>query len=309
MPFKDFDPSKEYATLAMLKLFTTLVKTFMKKNPCLIFLICLSSFCSAQNNSERITDSIVTEGKKLYRSEMASWTGTDIFLEKYKDQRPNVGGYFSYADNDSTKCIFFSKDNVPVVLGTIAFDSTYKATNATIDTDPRSFNAHENAIYTIRKLALAEIKVDTMFKMYENTNYNLIPFVDSGEKKVYVLTGPQQNGVVIFGNDYLLTYDDQNNLVYKKQLHKNIISIKYGNTGQQEVAATMHTHLPETGAFITSTDICTLMLYQRYAKWKQHYVISATYVSIWDCEKNTLFALTKKAWDNIYKDQEKRHGE
>ncbi|MFN8251902.1 MAG: hypothetical protein U0V75_08455 [Ferruginibacter sp.] len=69
----------------------------------------------------------------------------------------------------------------------------------------------------------------------------------------------------------------------------------------------MHTHLGETGDFITATDICTLMLYARFANWQQHMVISENYVSIWDCKQNSLFAITRKAWDRIYADQEKRN--
>jgi hypothetical protein len=121
-----------------------------------------------------------------------------------------------------------------------------------------------------------------------------------------VLTGPKEDGVVIFGNDYLLKYNDKNELLNKKQLHKNIISINY-NTGDTVVIATMHTHLQETGDFITATDICTLMLYEKFAKWEQHYVISNNYISIWDCNKNSLVILTKQAWDNINNDQKNRH--
>ncbi|MBK8496279.1 MAG: hypothetical protein IPL50_15680 [Chitinophagaceae bacterium] len=51
---------------------------------------------------------IVDEGKRLYRSEMASWYGTDVFLEVYKDQS-NIGGYFSYEDAGNYKCISLKK--------------------------------------------------------------------------------------------------------------------------------------------------------------------------------------------------------
>ena len=135
-------------------------------------------------------------------------------------------------------------------------------------------------------------------------NLNLIPLVNGRDKKVYVLTGPKEHGIVVFGNDYLLTFDDANNLVSKAQLHKNIIPIK-DQKDETKVIATMHTHLPETGDYITATDICTLMLYSKFTTWKQHIVVSENYVSIWDCEKNTLFAMTKKAWEKINKDQKK----
>ena len=71
----------------------------------------------------------------------------------------------------------------------------------------------------------------------------------------------------------------------------------------------MHSHLPSTGEYITATDICTLMLYEKYPGWKQYYVISPSYVSIWSCEKDELVILTKKAWDSINEDQQKRHPE
>lgn len=232
---------------------------------------------------------IVAEGKLLYKSEMASWYGTDLFLEKYKD-RENIGGYFSYTDKEAAICVFFSKAELPKVIGTITFDSTYNTKTAGVDLTERNYTKTETDLYEIRKLALAEINSDTLFKTYQNTNLNLIPLINGQEKKVYVLTGPKNSGVVIFGNDYLLTFDAGNHLLVKKQLHKNMIPVYYGGKeekGKKTVGA-MHNHLPETGQFITATDICTLMLYQKFAKWEQHMVVSEKYLNIWDCKTNRL---------------------
>jgi len=124
-----------------------------------------------------------------------------------------------------------------------------------------------------------------------------------------VLTGPQKNGVAIFGNDYLLTFNKDNSLLNKKQLHKNIIPVYYGDKdeeGSQTVGA-MHTHLPETGEFITATDICTLMLYEKFAKWKTHNVISKKYLNIWNCETDQLAVIPMDIVDKVNKDQEKRN--
>ncbi len=76
----------------------------------IIGIIILTTFCIisyGQNNPTEKAKPIVEEGKRLYRSEMASWYGTDLFLEKY-DTHENIGGYFSYTENDISKCIFFS---------------------------------------------------------------------------------------------------------------------------------------------------------------------------------------------------------
>jgi hypothetical protein len=260
-----------------------------------------------QKNPTEEAQPIVAEGKLLYRLEMASWYGTDLFLENYK-KRENIGGYFSYSDNDISNCIFFSKSDNPKVIGTISFDSTYSVKKAKTDFTEREFTANENDFYAIRKIALSEANSDTLFRRYKNTNLNFIPLINGNEKKVYILSGPQQNGVVIFGNDYLLTFDKNNNLALKKQLHKNIIPIYYGGKeeeGKQTVGA-MHSHLPETGDFITATDICTLMLYEKFAKWKTHNVVSKNYLNIWNCETDQLLVISMDAVEKINKDQEKR---
>jgi len=272
----------------------------------ILTLLTLSVF--GQKNPTEEAQPIVEEGKLLYKSEMASWYGTDLFLENYKD-RDKVGGYFSYSENNNSKCIFFSKSENPKVIGTISFDSTYNVKTAKTDLSQRDFTTYENDIYAIRRIALAEIKSDTLFKTYKNMNLNLIPLINGNEKKVYVLTGPEQNGVVIFGNDYLLTFDKNNKLTLKKQLHKNIIPINFGGKEEEgkKIEGTIHSHLPETGDFITATDICTLMLYEKFAKWKTHNVVSKKYLNIWNCETDQLTVISMDAAKKINKDQEKRN--
>lgn len=279
----------------------------MRKLTCIAAFLFLSLSVIGQDSIDEVTRQLEEEGKRLYRSEMASWYGTDLFLEKYT-AREKIGGYLSYPNKDAATCIFFSKGDKPKVIGTISFDSTYNIHTAKADLTERDFTADEQSLYTIRTHALRIIRSDTLFKVYENTSLNLIPLISNGEKKVYVLTGPKKTGVVIFGNDYLLTFDDDNKLIDRKRLHKNMISINYGKTEDgSEITGAMHSHLPETGDFITATDICTLMLYAKFAKWEQHTVVSANYISFWNCVSNQLVILTKEAVEKINKDQEKRH--
>jgi hypothetical protein len=280
----------------------------MKKIVYILTFLFLAINSFGQDKIENLTRPIVDEGKRLYKSEMASWYGTDIFIEQFKD-REKIGGYFSYSDNEIAKCIFFSKGDNPKVIGTISFDSAYHVQTAKTDLSEREFTKSEFDLFTIRSIALKTINSDTLFKTYKNTSLNLIPLISNGEKKVYVLTGPQNNGVVIFGNDYLLTFNNENKLTNRKQLHRNIIVTNYGEKteGGNEIVGAMHTHLPETGDFITSTDICTLMLYEKFAKWKQYNIISAHYFSIWNCETDNLTTITQEVMDKIDKDQKKRH--
>ncbi|MCZ4410041.1 hypothetical protein O3Q51_14560 [Cryomorphaceae bacterium 1068] len=251
---------------------------------------------------------IVEEGKLLYKSEMASWYGTDLFIAKYSN-RSNIGGYFSYSEGDTIKCIFFASAEDPTVIGTVSFDSTYNVNTAPVDLDERDFTPTEKDLYEIRKLALIDLQKneDEFYQFYQNTNPNFIPLINGDEKKVYILTGPTQNGVVIFGNDYLLEFDSTNKLKSKNMLHRNLIPIEYGNLpngAKSEIA--MHSHTKETGEFITATDICTLMLYSEFAGWKSHNVISEKYMNTWNCETNELIVVPMNEIEKINKDQKKR---
>ncbi len=267
----------------------------------LLLLFCLNLF---GQNIEKLTRPIIEEGKRLYKSEMSSWHGTDLFLAKYKN-RENIGGYFSYSQNNENINVFFSKAETPKIIGTIKFDDTFDLNKATVDLTERDLTKGEDELYSLRKKALTIIQNDTIFKTYNNTKYNLIPLIDKKENKVYVLTGPSVGGVVVFGNDYLLTFDKKNNLKSAKPLHKNIIPIEFRKDDDVEV--TMHSHVPETGDFITATDICTLMLYGKATGWKQHNVVSKNYLNIWNINTDNLFVMTMDAVKKINEDQKERN--
>ncbi|MDP9081947.1 MAG: hypothetical protein M3O71_31420 [Bacteroidota bacterium] len=281
----------------------------MVKRLLILFTLLASiSYCFAQRERlDRITDSISNEGKALYRSEWASWYGTDIFVAKCPEIRKHSGGYFSYETADNLVNLFFSKDAEPVVIATITFGKDFNSENYKLDTLPRKLNKTEYEYYAIRTAALKRSQTDTTFKHFKNTSLNMIPLVQKDVKKVYALTGPDVNGVVIFGNDYLINFNKGDEITSVKTLHKNIIPIYIKTDSGKTAVETMHSHLPETGDFITATDICTLMLYENSTGWKRHSVISKNDISIWDCKKNTLLILTMEAWKRIEDDQKTRH--
>jgi hypothetical protein len=275
----------------------------------LMLLVSITRAFAQHEKLDRITDSISTEGKALYRSEWASWYGTDIFVEKCPVKRPLSGGYFSYETNDNLINLFFSKDAEPVVLVTVTFGKDFNTENYKLDTVPRKLNKTEHDYYMIRMAAVKRTQTDTTFKYFKNASLNIIPLIQKDIKKAYVLTGPNENGVVIFGNDYLINFNPGNEITSIKTLHKNIIPVNMKADSGKTVLSTMHSHLPATGDFITATDICTLMLYEKFTPWGTHYVISKNDVSIWDCKKNVLVILTMDAWKKIDADQKTLHPE
>lgn len=277
---------------------------------CLLIMFVFTVPAIAQHERlDAIEDSIVNEGKALYRSEWASWYGTDIVLEKCAAKKALLGGYFSYETHDNLINIFYSQDKSPLVLASVTFNKDFNVQNYKLDTIPRKLTTTELDYYSIRLAAAIQMEHDTIFKYYKNSNLNLIPIIQKGEKKVYALSGPKDNGVLIFGNDYLLRFNIANELTSIKKLHKNIIPIYTKSDSGKTASSTMHTHLKESGDFMSATDICTLLLYERFTSWQTHYVISKDYVSLWDCKKNMLIILTMEAWKKIGADQQTRHPE
>jgi hypothetical protein len=262
--------------------------------PLVVLFVNTSSF--AQVDREQIADSIFKEGKKLYESEMTSWYGTDVFFEKFKEEAENIGGYFSYKDGDTYKCVFYSRTEKPTVLGTISFKKSFDPKKAESDGNKRAFTEKEIQYYAIKKAASEEIETDTvLFQRYQNTNFNLIPLIEQNQNKVYVLTATSQTGIVIIGNDYLLTFDKTNKPVTKEKIHANLITmstrVDEKKADGSEIMGSIHNHVPETGEFMTATDVCTFMLYEKISNWKQQLVISKNYMSIWNCKTDYLLII------------------
>jgi len=260
----------------------------------------VSNLC-AQNEKPTPQSLVLAEGKTLYRLEKAAWNGTDLMRAELPDEMGKVGGYATYPDGSDTHCVFFAQDSVGTILADFTFDSTFAINTATLDRVRQYPTAEELRLRTLRSKAISHINSDTLFKTYKNSNLNIVPMVYQGVAKVYVITGPSVTGIVIFGNDYLIEFDEQDEVKSARALHRNIIPVEYG----EEKAETYHSHTEQTGSFMTPTDICTLMLYGPYTNWTQHTVLSQTHWNMWNVEKNTMAVLTRKAMKKIDKQMKK----
>ncbi|MFI5161746.1 MAG: hypothetical protein ACHQHN_10745 [Sphingobacteriales bacterium] len=273
----------------------------MKKLILLLIAFCsLNHAFSQKRQLDIIADSISTEGKALYKSEFASWYGSDIFSEKCKTRRAIAGGYISYDSGNGLVNIFFTKEPNPKVLSTITFGYEFNSQNYKLDTTDREFTSFEKDLYTIRAAALTRMSRDTVFKIFKNASLNIVPLIQSKAKKVYVLTGPHANGIVLFGNDYLINFNEKTEVLNVMKQHKGLIVVQTGKSDTGEVSlAAIHSHLPGYSPYITATDICTLMLYEGFTNWNQNIVVSKDFVSIWDCKNNKLVIVTSEAWKKM----------
>ncbi len=261
----------------------------------------LSIFSSAQNLQKK-ADEILKEAKELLVMEQASWHATDHFLATYPDQRKDIRGYFSYVNkNDEAITVFYGEENK--LLARYLFKGVPVPERLFVDTENLEFTTQETALLKIRVAAYEDMVAneDGFYKFYERVNPNLIPMIYEGEKKVYIISGSSEPKMLL-GNDYKLTFNKKNKIKKRVQLHKSLIPFNYEEN--KNAISSVHSHV--VSDFIDVTDVCTLLLYKNYTRIGQHIVMSKKYVSILDLEKETLVILTKKAWDKINGDGEKR---
>lgn len=267
----------------------------------ILILVLLSSSLIYSQNKE--TEKILEEGKLLFRLEKGSWYGTDDMLARFKTKKDSVGGYLSYetAEN-SISTIFFSRFDSDIILIRYEFDSLPKPEPIKIDTLNHKATELEKSLISIRQDARDKAYLsndDKFFSFYENTSLNFIPVITDKERNVFVLTGPKVSGIVLLGNDYKLTYDKKNEFQIKEKIHNSIIQFPYNSEDKENpTVSTIHSHV--ITEYISSTDICTLLLYKNYVEWNQHIVMSENEVSIFDMEKESLFTMKRKAWEKIY---------
>ena len=273
-----------------------------------IFFVLLVATCASLPAAAQKADlpleaeRILAEADILYKSEMASWHGSDLFIARHPNQG-DIGGYFSYVDGGQPRCVFYNKEEVPKIIGTVVFDSSFNTDLAIVNLTVRGFSDIEQEYYEMRDAVKKAFRTDTTFSFYKDTNPNMIPVKDAKGKRVYVISGTNKHGVVPLGNDYLLQLDKNNRVTSNTPLHRTLILMDYkiknglGANGENESG--IHSHIPGYSPFITATDICTLRLYEPFTHWHQHIVISEDYVSIWSAKGNKLLIITAQAWKKI----------
>ncbi|MFI5160174.1 MAG: hypothetical protein ACHQHN_02810 [Sphingobacteriales bacterium] len=197
--------------------------------------------------------------------------------------------------------IFFTKNENPVVIAMVKFDRGLDSSKYSIDTTTRQFTEIEKEFYTIRSKAAQAVLNDTLFKFYQYTSLNLVPIIKNGTKKVYVITAQTAPDEVLLGNDYLINFSKDNDIVNKTKLHNNLIPL--GNGGKEAIKASSHQHLGETSPFITATDICAFKLWKGKNTWVISFVVSADYVSAWYFDNESLEIFTKAEWGKIMKNK------
>ncbi len=203
---------------------------------------------------------------------------------------------------------FFSNSELPKVIGQIEFDETFDTETASIIIESRDMTEYETDLYQIWESALFTAINDTLIEIYSNTSLNYIPIIRNNERKVFIVTGSTLNGYIFLGNDYGLEFNDINKMISKKKIHNNLIPIRFlTDTGEYlEDPSSLHNHSSKTGDYITSTDICTLLLNKDFTKWKMHHVLTPEYLNFFNLESKTISFFPRDAYDKMNKNEDKK---
>jgi hypothetical protein len=256
-------------------------------------IIVLKGFAQTDNNKE-----IVEEGTKLFKISIASKYATEMAKAKFPLLLTHSASKAAYLANDKVVCVFFGGNKEEVTLS-ILFDNTMKIETARADTKPRAITAEEKDLLQITHASEAEIK-GQFYKKYSNAHFTLLPIMDAKGKRVYVITSSEKQGVITFGNDYLITFSQDNNLISRKAIHKNLMWTETHpkEPGKSTIEA-WHTHSAETGSLLTPTDVYCLLTNEKLTKWKKYSTISESFVSVWNCELDKLEVIPKQKWDQL----------
>lgn len=280
----------------------------------LLFAAVLSASTVGAQSREKIdqtTAQILQEGLALYQSERASWVGTDLLQASGADMS-QMGGYVSYPiGTDSMRCVFFRKP-APNTALQVFYGYDFPRGTISMATSrvfaSRDATATEQRLFAIWQRTKQEMisheKLGIPYQRPDGTNLNVALLDKGSEVRAYVLTGPKTARLLPFGNDYLLTFSAAGELQRAEKLHQSYLAMTPPD-GQQKVEGTMHSHL-EAHPYITPSDICTVLLYQEVVPSEDLYVMSKDFVSLFNVPKQQLVILTKKAWEKINKNQNKR---
>ncbi|MCB2379456.1 hypothetical protein LGH70_17800 [Hymenobacter sp. BT635] len=253
-----------------------------------------------------IEQNILQEGLALYRSERASWVATDLLMAR-KPDLADVVGYLSYAEGDSLRTVFFQQasDTAPLLARYIfSFPQGAIEPRAGRQLKTRPASATEQKLFTVRRHVMGELTAHKVagapYDFPENTHPNVAILEQGNTIRAYVLTGPQQGGVLPIGNDILMQIGRDLQVRSVERLHTSYLPMKLPE-GQQ-VTTGMHSHLP-AHPYITATDICSLLLFQDAFPVPRHLVVGREYVSIFDASTQSVVILTKKAYEKMGRDK------
>jgi hypothetical protein len=259
----------------------------------LLLAVALAPPARAQTSLTAPAAAILREGHALYQLERAAWVSTDLLRTSHLPLA-QVTDYFSYARADSVCTLFVGGPAAaPVVLAEYRYPQQLIGPGTARAFGPRHLLPPERRLLGVRQQSLADLQHIPGLELPAGASFNPVLLPKGDQTWVYVLTAATRPGVVVLGNDYLLRYNAQGRLLARRKLHPGPIPLGTPPAGAR-VRTTLHAHGAAAGAYITPTDVCTLLLYRGQLPGASHLVMSRKYVSIFSLADARLVILTRQ---------------
>ena len=258
----------------------------------LIFLLSFSSLAVSQNLTDRKLktklDSILVEGNLLYYYEKATWVAYDM---AYSDPlvKSKFESYLTYQTGKAIKTIILGK-NLEKCVAEYTFITDYDTPDFTQFIE-RPLSPYEKKLIYMRERMMNQLgkeEYDIQVPEGFSLNFILLPF--EKKYKLYILTGTSQPNIIPFGNDYLFIADDYGNIEKWRKFHTGLIPTEVESNDKN--TQIFHTHT-SANPLISSTDICTFMLYGPLYDLEEFIVVSKDRDMLYEMESNTILVKNK----------------
>ena len=234
------------------------------------------------------------EGYNLYVAEHINWVSSDSVLAHYSVD--DIGGKIIWQPtNDTWNVVFMDKEQKNCIYD---FRYDIKSEEQTISYVPRPITEKERGILEKQNLMFKNAIEQYGDSMRYDPDYGRPNFdfvrIDDKTTRMYMLQGVERTGIIPFGNDLSIDFDNECNITAFRRYHHSFIPIS--NEGE----AAFHSHLKDN-PYITPTDVCNFLLY--HGKMKQTYILSTAlggYI-VYDAERKHSTYLSKSAMKKISK--------
>lgn len=277
-----------------------------------LFIVFFSSFSFAQKDSidflKPVSDSILREGIEIFECTKASQVSFNFVVEKLSVE--DITGSLTYKKSGIIHSVFLKGTlKKPGIRYTFSFPSPFDPEAPDFDGEPRPLSDYELSLNEMRKKVLKlSRKRKSFFSNYSDVVLTPVFILRDNFTFVYLLSSSHESSFIPFGNDYLLVFNEKGKLISREKIHQNLIDVAAGSVDSlkaDEAMASFHTHSPVSSPFITSTDICTLLMNKEKVNWESHIVVSDEYVSFFFPEKRILEIITREEYERISGEQKR----
>jgi hypothetical protein len=209
-------------------------------------------------------------------------------------------GAFPVYENGRPKYVYWHLNPLPQVYATIYYDEKTGKESAKYDETKRELTPLEAFAFRMTLSVINDINADPSFKTIPNAYLTLIPLIGPDSYHVFASWKAEDQGMVIFGNDYEYTFDINSIMLSKKQNHASISYLCVDSIDQPSAPMNrigFHSHENEKTRGIITTCLQSVYTFSSLMKWKTFYFTDLTHVFAFDLQTSKVTRYTHREFE------------